>query len=174
MTQRASYTSAAAFEGLGFVLMTFLGLVSSVVTARLYGIEAIGEFALATAPVTAVWYLSTARERPAFVRGLAALPPRAQRVTWLLRAVLAFSFAVTAVVAAIAAPVVAAVFNGPIDRPALVAPTLAALAAHLFVTNTAWNLDAVFALASARRASCSGYACIRSARSWSSRLRCGR
>ena len=145
MTQRASYTSAAAFEGLGFVLMTFLGLVSSVVTARLYGIEAIGEFALATAPVTAVWYLSTARERPAFVRELATLPPRAQRVTGLFAAVLAFSFSVTAVVAAIAVPVVIAVFNGPIDRPALVAPTLAALAAHLVVTNTGWNLDAVFA-----------------------------
>lgn len=145
MTQRASYTSAAAFEGLGFVLMTFLGLVSSVATARLYGIEVIGEFALATAPVTAVWYLSTARERPAFVRELAALPPRAQRVTGLFAAVLAFSFSVTAVVAAIAAPVVVAVFNGPIDRPALVAPTLTALAAHLFVTNTCWNLDAVFA-----------------------------
>jgi O-antigen/teichoic acid export membrane protein len=145
MTQRASYTSAAAFEGMGFVLMTVLGLVSSVVTARLYGIEVIGEFALATAPVTAVWYLSTARERPAFVRELAALPPRAQRVTGLFAAVLAFSFSVTAVVAAIAVPVVTAVFNGPIDRPGLVAPTLAALAAHLVVTNTGWNLDAVFA-----------------------------
>jgi O-antigen/teichoic acid export membrane protein len=145
MTQRASYTSAAAFEGLGFVLMTVLGLVSSVVTARLYGIEVIGEFALATAPVTAVWYLSTARERPAFVRELATLPPRAPRVTGLFAAVLSFSFAVTALVAAIAVPVVIALFHGPVDRPSLVAPTLAALAGHLVATNTGWNLDAVFA-----------------------------
>jgi O-antigen/teichoic acid export membrane protein len=145
MTQRASYTSAAAFEALGFVLMTVLGLASSVATARLYGIEVIGEFALATAPVTAVWYLSTARERPAFVREIAALPPRAPRVTGLFAAVLAFSFSVTAVVAAIAIPVVIALFHGPIDRPSLVAPTLAALAGHLVATNTGWNLDAVFA-----------------------------
>ena len=145
VTPRASYRSAAAFGGLGFAVMTALGLVSAVVTARLYGVEVIGEFALVTAPVTAVWYLSTARERPAFVRELATLDPRAPRVTGLFAVVAGFSSALTAVAAAVAVPLVYAVFHGPVHQPQLFAPALVGLAGHLVATNPGWNLDAVLA-----------------------------
>jgi O-antigen/teichoic acid export membrane protein/peptidoglycan/LPS O-acetylase OafA/YrhL len=143
-SRRASYSESAGFGALGFVAMALLGIAGGIVVARVYGIEVIGEFALVMAPVNAVWYLSSARERPALVREIAALPARAPRVTALFAAVLAFSFALTTLVSALAVPVVAVLFDGPVGRPWLFVPAVVSLAGYLVITNTAWNLDAIF------------------------------
>jgi O-antigen/teichoic acid export membrane protein len=119
--------------------------VTSVVIARIYGVEVIGQFAIATAPVAAVTYLSTAQEQAALIRELTTLSPRAPRVTGLFAAVFAFSFSLSTVVGAIALGVVAWLFNGPIDRPELVWPAIAQMAGYVFVTNTCWNCDSVLA-----------------------------
>jgi O-antigen/teichoic acid export membrane protein len=130
---------------LSFVVVSILGVVSSIVVARLYGVAVIGEFALVTAPVNIVWLLSSARERPAFVRELAVLEPRAPRCTGLFAAVLAFSFALTVAVCALAIPVVYVVFDGPIDHPSLFVPTVASLAGYTLITNSGVSVDSVFA-----------------------------
>jgi O-antigen/teichoic acid export membrane protein len=141
---RASFTEAFGFGVLSFVLGAVLGVVSSIVIARLYGIDVIGEFALATAPTGFVWFLSTVRERPALIRSLAKLPPRHNRVTGLFAAVFAFSAGLTALVAAIATGVMYLMFKGPIGQPQLFGPALANLVLYVVVINTCWNLDGVF------------------------------
>jgi O-antigen/teichoic acid export membrane protein len=122
-----------------------VGLVSGVVIARIYGIGIVGEYALVVAPMNLVWYLSSARERPAFVRELATLDVRAPRVTGLFAAMLSFSLALTVVVAAVGLAITRVVFAGPIDQPELFAPAAVTMLGYVLVTNTGWNLDAVFA-----------------------------
>ncbi len=140
---KGTLTQGIAFGTLTFAATALLGLASSVVVARLYGVDVVGQYALAYAPVGAVWVLSTVREQPAFVRAVATLPPRDPRATGLLAAVFTFSSALTAVVCAIAAGVTYLVFRGPFDQPELFGLTLIALAGYLLLTNPCWNLDSV-------------------------------
>jgi O-antigen/teichoic acid export membrane protein len=114
------------------------------VIARIYGVEVVGEYALVIAPVNAVWYLSSARERPAFVRELATLDLREPRVTGLFAAMLTFSFALTVVVAVIGLGITHLVFAGPIDHPELFLPAAVTMVGYVLITNVGWNLDAVF------------------------------
>jgi len=60
-------------------------------------------------------------------------------------AVLAFSIALTVVVAALVSGVTYLLFKGPIGRPDLFGPALALLGGFIVATNTSWNLDMVFA-----------------------------
>jgi O-antigen/teichoic acid export membrane protein len=141
--ERASYSAGFAFGGLSMATTAAITLISSVVSARLYGIEAIGEFALASAPVALVWFLSTVREQPALIRRLATLPPRDGRVTALFLAVLLFSTALTVLATVLVAVGTYFLLHGPIDHPDLFAPALVGLAGYAFLTNLSWNLDAV-------------------------------
>jgi O-antigen/teichoic acid export membrane protein len=143
-TKRASYREGVSFGALSFGVMATLGVVSSIVIARMYGVRVLGEFALVVAPANAVWYLSSTRERTAFVRELATQPPRAPRVTGLFTAMLAFSLALTIAVAAIGMSITYLVFRGPIGQPDLFVPALANMVSYVLLTNTGWNLDAVF------------------------------
>jgi O-antigen/teichoic acid export membrane protein len=138
---RASFRESFSFGALSFVVGALLGVVSSIAIARAYGIEVIGEYALASAPMGMVWFLSTVSERPALVRALAAHPPRAPEVTGLVAAVYVFSAGLTALVACLAAGATYLLFNGPIEQPDLFGPALVILAGYLLVTNTCWNLD---------------------------------
>jgi len=131
------------FSVLSFGALVLLGLVSSVVIARLYGIGIIGENALSLAPILALAYLSTVREQAGLVRELVTLPPRAPRITALFYVVLAFSVILT-LLAAI--PVLVGtwfVFDGPVGRPDLFLPALAQTAGFVLLTNTSWNYDMV-------------------------------
>ncbi|MGN6188365.1 MAG: lipopolysaccharide biosynthesis protein [Conexibacter sp.] len=145
MTRRTpSYSEGLWFGALSFGSIAFLSLFSSVAIARIYGVEIIGRFALAYAPVGAVWYLSSVREQAALVRELSALAPRAPRVTGLFLGVFAFSQTLTALVGGLAVLVSWFVFHGPIDHPDLFAPALANMAAYVALTNPGWNLDTIF------------------------------
>lgn len=140
---RASFSQGFAFGSISFLLGGMLALLSGIVTARLYGIRVIGEFALAYAPTGAVWYLSTVREQPALVKALAPLRPRDPLVTGLFTAVFAFSTVLTAIVAAAAALVAWLLFHGPIYHPRLFAPAVLSLAGCLLFANPGWNVDTV-------------------------------
>lgn len=121
-----------------------LGLVTSVILARIYGVEVIGQFALVIAPVAAVTYLSSAQEQAALIRELTLLEPRAPRVTGLFAAVFAFSFTLSAVVGGLAIAVVAYLFSGPIDKYSdLIWPATVQMLGYVLVTNTCWNTDSV-------------------------------
>ncbi len=56
-------THGVSFAGASFVTSAGIALVSSVVTARLYGAAIVGEVALAGAPVGVLALLSTVREQ---------------------------------------------------------------------------------------------------------------
>jgi len=120
-------------------------VVSSVLTARIYGVDVIGKYALAVAPTAAVFFLSTIRERPALIRELTQLEPRAPRVTGLFAAVFTFSFGLTAVASGIGIIVIHAVYSGSLDQPELFLPAVAGILTYLLLANTSFNLDTVFA-----------------------------
>jgi O-antigen/teichoic acid export membrane protein len=143
--RHGSYRSGFAFGVLSFFAMATLGVVSAIVTARLYGARIIGEFALVSAPALALWVLSTAKEQAALIKEITGLPPRHPRITQLFAAVFTFSSALTVVMTALAAAASWLAFRGPLDHPELLAPALVSLAGYLTVANTGWNVDSIFA-----------------------------
>jgi O-antigen/teichoic acid export membrane protein len=141
--KRPSFRNAFGFGSLSFAVSGILALASSIFTARIYGIDVIGEFALAYAPTGAVWFLSSVREQPALIRLLAPLPPRSARVTGLFIPVFLFSSALTLVSSIVAAVATYLLFRGPIGHPELFAPAMVSLGGYLLFTNPAWNIDGV-------------------------------
>jgi O-antigen/teichoic acid export membrane protein len=138
---RGSYREALGFGALTVVANVLLGLVSSVLVARVYGIEVVGGFALAAAPTLAMFYLSSLREQQGMVRELAVLTPRGPGVTGILAAVLSFSVALSVVVAVPVSFVAHLLYNGPIGRPDLFGPALFLMGAYILLQNTSWNLE---------------------------------
>jgi O-antigen/teichoic acid export membrane protein len=141
--KRGTYRSGFFFGALSFGATVGLGFVSTIVSARLYGVDVIGEYALVWAPVAAMWVLSTLREQQALIREITKLEPRHPRVTQLFAAVFAFSIDALACVF---------VFPGPLNAPDLLAPALVSIAGYALVTNTGWNLDSILSSFVAGRA----------------------
>lgn len=142
--RRGSFSKGVAFGGLTFVSTAVLGVVSSIVVARLYGIDVVGRFALAYAPTGVVWFLSSTQEQPALIRKITVLPPRAPEVTGVFAAVFAFSSALSLAAATLVGVGAALLFAGPIDHPHLLAPALVSLLGYVVLTNPCWNLDSLF------------------------------
>lgn len=140
---RGSYRAGFFFGVLSFGATLCLGFASTIVTARLYGITVIGDYALVIAPVSALWVLSTVKEQQALIKEITALPPRHPRVTQLFAVVFAFSTGLTLLVASLIAAACALVYPTVLDKPELLAPALVSIAGYVLVTNTGWNLDSV-------------------------------
>lgn len=141
--KRASYRSGFLFGTLNFLAVSGLGLISTIITARLYGVEIIGQYALVLAPVAALWILSTVKEQQALIREITALPPRHPRVTQLFAAVFTFSSSLTVVVSLLVAIACLFIYPGPLHAPELVAPALANIAGYAIIANTGWNCDSI-------------------------------
>jgi len=141
--ERASYRAGFAFGSLSFLVIAVVGVLSTILTARLYGVRIIGQFALVLAPVSALFILSTIKEQAALIKEVAGLPPRDPRVTQLFAVVFMFSSALTAVVAIPTAVVCLFVFRGPLHAPDLIVPVLVNIAGYVIVTNTGWNIDSI-------------------------------
>jgi O-antigen/teichoic acid export membrane protein len=142
--RHGSYRSGFAFGGLSFLATTLLGVASMIITSRLYGVRIIGQFALVTAPSSALWLLSTVREQQALIKEITGLPHRHPRVTQLFAVVFTFSAGLTLVVAMLDSVVCWFVFRGPLHAPELIAPTFATLASYATTLNTGWNVDSIF------------------------------
>jgi O-antigen/teichoic acid export membrane protein len=131
------------FGTLSFFAVAGLGVVSTIVTSRLYGVRIIGMFALVTVPVAILWALSSVKEQQALIREITRLPPRHPRVTQLFAAVFTFSTALTLFVAVLDAVICWFVFRGPLNAPELLAPALVGVAGRATIGNTGWNIDSV-------------------------------
>jgi O-antigen/teichoic acid export membrane protein len=142
--ERGSFGAGLGLGGLSFLVTLGVGLVSSIVIARIYGVRIVGEFALVSAPTLAAWSLSNLRQGPALVRVLSTEPPRSPAVTGLFAAVFAVSWGLTAAVVALLAGASVLIFRGPLDRPDLLAPALVMLLQFLLFVNPGWNLENVF------------------------------
>jgi O-antigen/teichoic acid export membrane protein len=141
--KRGSYRGGFFFGTLSFSVAVLIGFASTIVTARLYGIDVIGEYALVWAPVAAMWVLSTIKEQQALIKEITKLSPRHPRVTQLFAAVFTFSVGLTVAVACLDAVVCCFVFPGPLNAPQLLAPALISIAGYTLVTNTGWNIDSI-------------------------------
>src|SRR5271154_1917222 len=139
-----SYRSGFTYGILSFLAVAAFGVVSTIATARIYGVRIIGEFALVSAPVATLWILSTAKEQAALIKEITSLPPRHPRITHLFAAVFTFSSGLTVVMSVLVAAISALVFRGPLHHPELVAPMLVSLAGYALITNTGWNIDSIF------------------------------
>ena len=142
--RRASYREGASYSALTFGSVAVLALTTAIVNSRMYGIDVIGQYALAIATMAAVRLTSTTKERPALVRELTLLEPRHPRVTGLFLATLSFSFVLTLIVSLLALLVTHLLLSGPISQPGVFVPTAAALAGYVFIGNTVENVDVVF------------------------------
>jgi O-antigen/teichoic acid export membrane protein len=140
---RASYRSGFVFGTLSFFAVTCIGVISMVVTSRLYGVRVIGQFALVSVPVAVLWVLSSVKEQQALIREITGLPVRHPRVTQLFAVVFTFSAALTTTVAVVVGVACVFVFPGPLDAPELIAPALVSVAGYAIVTNTGWNIDSI-------------------------------
>ncbi len=124
--------------------MGLVGVVTTILTSRIYGVKIIGEFALVSAPIFVLWLISTAKEQAALIREITGLTPRHPRVTQLFSAVFTFSSGLTLVMSALSMLVLWFVFRGPLHQPDLVAPAFVNIAGYAIVTNTGWNFDSIF------------------------------
>jgi O-antigen/teichoic acid export membrane protein len=138
-----SYRAGFFFGSLSFVAAVGLGFVSTIITARLYGVDVIGEFALVWAPVAVMWTLSSVKEQQALIKEITGLKPREPRVTQLFAAVFSFSIALTVGVAILDAIGSVLLFRGPLHAPQLVAPALVSIAGYTLILNTGFNFDSV-------------------------------
>jgi O-antigen/teichoic acid export membrane protein len=140
---RATYRSGFMFGTLTFVAVAGLGVASTILTARVYGVRIVGQYALVWAPVAALWVLSTVKEQQALIRELTSLAPRDPRVTQLFAAVFTFSLLFTVAVSLLAALACWLVFRGPLHAPALLLPALVNIAGYALLMNAGWNLDSI-------------------------------
>jgi O-antigen/teichoic acid export membrane protein len=144
MRRLPSLTEGLSFAAMSYGVSVAIAIASGIVMARLYGIEVVGEFALVTAAVGSLWFLSTIREQPAFIRLVARLSPRDSAVTGLFVAVFAFSSALTLVAVLLVTGGSYLLYDGLVDQPQLFAPALANMGGYLLLANPGWNLDSVF------------------------------
>lgn len=140
----SSYSASMVFSLVSFAVIGVITLLTSILSARLYGITVIGQAALVLAPITFVTLLSTVREQPAMVRELAKLEPRHPRATGVSLAVFLFSFGLTAVVTLLGIIACYFAFHGPLHNPGLLTPATVGLCGYLVIINTCWNMDGVF------------------------------
>ena len=148
---RTPLRTGMGFAASSFAVNAVVQLLSSVLTARLYGVDTIGEYALVTAPWLTLIQFSNVSEQIALVRELSVVPARDVRVGRLFFPVLGLSTALTSVVGAIVMLLSAAALRGPIDQPDLVAPALTVLVAYVLIENVSWNLDSIFSAFRAAR-----------------------
>jgi O-antigen/teichoic acid export membrane protein len=141
--KRGTYRAGFFFGTLSFAVAIGLGFASTVLTARLYGVSVIGDYALVWAPVAALWVLSTIKEQQALIKEISGLSPGHPRVTQLFAAVFTFSSGLTLIVAVLDSIACWFVFPGPLDAPQLLVPALVSIAGYTVVTNTGWNIDSI-------------------------------
>ena len=140
--------STSMRRGLGFAGSSFASTVvivtlGALVTSRLYGIEVIGEQALASVPYLLTMRFSTVSEQTALVRAISVLPRRDRNAAGTALAVFGFSVMATTVVASIVFFLTAVVLGGAIRENELVAPTLVLLVAYVLLENTNWSIDTI-------------------------------
>jgi O-antigen/teichoic acid export membrane protein len=140
---RASVKEGFAFASASFVVNAVVGMLSALLTARVYGVEVIGQYALVTAPWLMLIQFSSVSEQVALTRRVALLPARHPMVAGLFVPVLGFSSILTIVAGIPVMLFSAAALHGPIDQPTLVVPALVVIAGYAVVDNTSWNIDAL-------------------------------
>lgn len=143
--------SGVSFGVVSFGVNAFLALVTSIVVARIYGADLIGQYALAYAPTGVLLVLSTIREQPAMIRELAILERRSPKATAVFIATFLLSEALTIVAAVVIAIASYFIFKAGASYQGLFVPAVALLAANVLFTNPSWNIDSLLGASHAGR-----------------------
>jgi O-antigen/teichoic acid export membrane protein len=150
-SHRPSLQTGLSFGALSFITSTVIAIVSSIITARIYGVHVMGQFALVTAPSALIWLLSNAGEQVASVRFLVGFPPRHPRATGIFFVVFSFSMILTTTVGLLLLPGTYLLLNGPVDHPGLFGAAAVSTLSYIFISNPAWNLETPFSAFMAAR-----------------------
>ncbi|MFN8123139.1 MAG: polysaccharide biosynthesis C-terminal domain-containing protein [Thermoleophilia bacterium] len=140
---RESFKQTLGHGLLSFGAVALIGLVGSVIIARVYGVDVIGEYAITLAPVGVLTYISTVQEQAALIRALSVLEARDPRVTGLTAAVFGFSSLMTIMIGGVVGLASAFVLAGPMDHPGLIRAMAVQILGYVLITNTCWNIDSV-------------------------------
>jgi O-antigen/teichoic acid export membrane protein len=141
MPERRSLKSGLSYGALSFSCTVTIAVVSSIVSARLYGVTVMGQFALVSAPAAMIWFLSNAGEQTAAVRMFVDLPHRHPRATGIWVVVYAFSMALTSAVGLLVLVAAYLLLHGPLHHPNLFPAAAVNTLGCIFISNTAWNLE---------------------------------
>jgi O-antigen/teichoic acid export membrane protein len=136
------YAHGLKYSAYDTVSSFVLGLASAIVTARVFGAEVIGAFALATLLTGSLHMVSNVREQGGLVRELTRHAARAPESPALLWLVLGFSAALTLAVLVPFGALAVWLLREVFERPELVAPFAVLAGSYLLLDNTSFNLDA--------------------------------
>ena len=140
---RPSVREGFSFAATSFVANAIVGMLSAIITARLYGVSVVGEYAIATAPWLTLIQFSSVAEQVALTRAVSVLPARHRMVAGLFAPILLFSVLLTFVAGIPILLLSAAAMRGPIHQPHLVLPAVVIVIGYVVLDNTSWNIDAV-------------------------------
>jgi O-antigen/teichoic acid export membrane protein len=140
--EQARYARGLKYSVYDTLSSFVLGLVSAIVTARVFGAEVIGAFALASLLTGSLHMVSNVREQGGLVRELTRHAPHAPESRALLWLVLGFSALITLLVLAPFGALAVWLLRDVFDQPELVAPFAVLVASYLVLDNTSFNLDA--------------------------------
>ncbi|MBS1882599.1 MAG: polysaccharide biosynthesis C-terminal domain-containing protein [Actinobacteria bacterium] len=141
MSERRSLKSGLSFGALSFTFTVGIAVLSSIVSARLYGVTVMGQFALVAAPAAVIWFLSNAGEQTAAVRMFVDLPHRHPKATGIWVVVYGFSMLLTSTVGLLVLVGAYFMLHGPLGHPGLFPATAVNTLGCILVSNTAWNLE---------------------------------
>jgi O-antigen/teichoic acid export membrane protein len=136
------YARGLKYSAYDSATMLVLGLASAVVTARVFGAEVIGAFALTTLLTGSLHMVSNVREQGGLVRELTHFEPGAPEARALLWLTLAFSVALTAAVLIPFGALSVFLLSDVFDHPELLGPFAVLAATYLAIDNTAFNFEA--------------------------------
>jgi O-antigen/teichoic acid export membrane protein len=140
---RPSVKEGFSFAATSFAVNVVVGLLSALLTARVYGVDVIGQYAITTAPWLTVIQFSSVAEQVALTRKVSVLPAHHRMVAGLFMPILLFSIGLTVVAGIPIMLLSAAAMRGPIHQPQLVLPALSIVVGYCVIDNTSWNIDAV-------------------------------
>ena len=142
MAEQERYAHGLKYSLYDTVTSLVLGLASAVVTARVFGVEVIGAFALAALLTGSLHMVSNVREQGGLVRELTRHPAGAPESRALLWLVLGFSAALTLAILVPFSALSVWLLRSVFEQPDLVAPFFVLAGAYLLLDNTSFNLDA--------------------------------
>jgi O-antigen/teichoic acid export membrane protein len=142
VAEQDRYARALKYSAYDTVSAVVLGLVSAILTARVFGIEVIGAFALASLLTGSLHMVSNVREQGGLVRELTRYAPNAPECRALLWLVLGFSAMLTVAILVPFGALAVFLLHDVFDRPELVAPFAALAASYVVLDNTSFNLEA--------------------------------
>lgn len=141
MPEKRSLKSGLSYGAVSFGCTVTIAVISSIISARIYGVTVMGQFALVSAPAAMIWFLSNAGEQTAAVRMFVDLPHRHPRITGIWVVVYCFSMALTSAVGLLVLVAAYFLLHGPLNHPGLFPPAAVNTLGTILVSNTAWNLE---------------------------------